>query len=190
MARSFGSENSRRTALDDGRRNCRTVDVGERLGCENDRGIFLAKRLQPLPQLTSKFPVIKREPPFIDDEQGWPAVEPSLNAMEQIRKDGWRNRRPNQPICLKDLNGAFAQTLELCIKKSAVWPTEAVGLERALKHIRLKKRTKTRQGSFRNWRGGQGGQCRPEMLPCFRRDFDSLAAEDRADPVCRPSTLG
>ena len=102
------------------------------MGCENDRGILLAKRLQPLPQLPGKFPVIKREPPFIDDQERWPAVKPSLNAMEQIRKDGRRNRRTNQPVSLKHLNGAFSKTLELRVKKPAVWPTEAVGLKRAL----------------------------------------------------------
>ena len=111
------------------------------------RGVLLAKRLQPLPQLTSKFSVIKRQPAFIDDEQGWPAIKPSFNAMEQIGKDGRRNRRTNQPIGLKDLNGAFAKTLEFCIEQPAVWPTEAIGLESALQHIRLKKRHKGPSGS-------------------------------------------
>jgi hypothetical protein len=27
------------------------------------------------------------------------------------------------------------------------------------------------------------------MLPCFRRDFDSFAAKDRANPLRGPSTL-
>src|ERR1700750_2576614 len=39
--------NSRRTALDDGRGARRHVRVRERLGGENNRGILLAKRLQP-----------------------------------------------------------------------------------------------------------------------------------------------
>src|SRR6185503_9541250 len=98
-------------------------------------------------------------------------------------------RRTDQPIGLKDLNGAFAKTLELRIKKAAVWPTKAIGLESALEHIRLKKSTKARQGPLRDWCGGKRSQCRPEMILCFRHDFDSLAAEDRADPFSRPGTL-
>src|SRR6516164_641815 len=62
-------QNSGRTALDDGRRNRRAIDVGKRLGSEDDGSVFLAKGLQPLTQLTSKFLIIKRQPPLIDDEQ-------------------------------------------------------------------------------------------------------------------------
>ena len=160
------------------------------MGSEDDGSILLAKRLQPLTQLTGKFLVIERQPPFIDDEQGWPAIKPSFNAMEQIGKDGRRDRRTDQPIGLKDLDGAFAKTLELCIKQPAIGPPEAIGLEGALQHIRLKKRTKTRQGPLLDRRRSQRGQCRPKMLLGFRRDFDPLAAEDRADPVCCPCTLG
>src|SRR6266851_8054101 len=38
------------TTLDDRRRDRRAVDIRERLGSENDRGILLAQRLQPLAQ--------------------------------------------------------------------------------------------------------------------------------------------
>ena len=81
--------------------------------------------------------------------------------MKQICKNCGRHGGPNQAIRLKDLNGAFAKTLKLCIKQPAVWTTEAIGLESALEYIRLKKRTKTRQGPLRNWRRGQRGQRRP-----------------------------
>src|SRR6185312_4777875 len=141
-------------------------------------------------QLTGKFPVIKREPPFVNDEQSRAAVKPPLNAMEQIRKDSWRNRRANQSIGLKDLNRAFAKTFELGIIFTAARSTETIGLKSTLEHIRLKKSTKARQGPLRNRRGGKRGQRRPKMLPCIRRDFDPLAAKDRADPVCRPRALG
>ena len=141
-----GQQNPRRTALDDRRRDRRAVDIRKRLGSEDDGSILLAKGLQPLTQLTSKFLVIKRQPPFIDDEQGWPAIKPSFNAVEQIGKDGRRDRRTNQSVGLKDLDGAFAKALEFRIKQPAIGPTEAIGLESALQYIRLKKNAKAGQG--------------------------------------------
>src|SRR5262249_10154498 len=102
-----GQQDPRRAAFDDGRRNCGAVDIGKRLGGKDDGRILLAKGFQPLAQLTSKLPVIKREPPFIDDEQSWPAVKPSFNAVEQIGKDGGRNRCTNQSVGFKGLDGAL-----------------------------------------------------------------------------------
>jgi hypothetical protein len=121
-------QDPRRTALDDGRRNRGAVDISKRLGGEDDGSILLAKGFQPLTQLTSKFFVIKREPPFIDDEQSWPAIKASFNAMEQIGKDGRRNRSPDQSVSFKDLDGAFAKTLEFRIKEPAIGPSEGGGV--------------------------------------------------------------
>src|SRR5712664_2173657 len=89
--------------------------------------------------------IIKRQPPFIDDEQSWPAIKPSFNAVEQIGKNGRRDRRTDQPIGFKDLDGAFAKTLEFRIKQPAIWPAKAIRLESALQRIRLKKSAKARQ---------------------------------------------
>ena len=47
-------EEPRRAALDDGGRDGAAVDVGERLGGEDDGGVLLAQRLQPLAQLRGK----------------------------------------------------------------------------------------------------------------------------------------
>src|SRR3546814_6666639 len=41
-------------ALDDGRRDRRAVDVGERLRGEDDAGVLLAQRLEPLAKLACK----------------------------------------------------------------------------------------------------------------------------------------
>lgn len=94
--------------------------------------------------MTGKFFVIKRQPPFIDDQKSGPAVKPSFNAVEQIGKDGRRDCRTNQSVGLKDLDGAFAKTLEFRIKQPAIRSPEAIRLESALQRIRLKKNTKTR----------------------------------------------
>ena len=95
--------------------------------------------------MTSKFLIIKREPPFIDDEQSWPAIKASFNAVEQIGKDGRRDCRTNQSVGLKDLDGAIAKALEFRIKEPAIRPSQALGLQRTLQHIRLKKDAKTGQ---------------------------------------------
>jgi hypothetical protein len=87
--------------------------------------------------LTGKFLIVERQPPFIDDEQSRSAIEPSFNAMKQIGQDGRRDGCTDQPIGFKDLDGAFAETFELRIKKPAIRSPKAVGLEGALQHIRL-----------------------------------------------------
>ena len=65
--------------------------------------------------------------------------------MEQIGKNGRRDRGPDQAVSFKDLDGALAKTLEFRVKKPAIRPPKAIGLESALQHVRLKKNTKTRQ---------------------------------------------
>ena len=47
-------EDPRRAALDDRRRDRAVVDVGERLGGEDDGGVLLAQRLQPFAQLARR----------------------------------------------------------------------------------------------------------------------------------------
>ena len=47
-------EDARRAALDDRRRDGAAVDVGERLGGEDDAGVLLAQRLQPFAQLAGE----------------------------------------------------------------------------------------------------------------------------------------
>src|SRR5215475_10954381 len=98
MARSFGSR------IRVGRLSMIAGDIRERLGGKNDRGIFLAQRLQPLTQLAGKFLIIKRKPAFIDDEQSWSTIEPYFNAVEQIGQDSRRDRSADQPVGLKDLD--------------------------------------------------------------------------------------
>ena len=47
-------EQPRRAALDDGGRDRGAVDIGERLGGEDDGGVLLAQRLQPFAQLAGE----------------------------------------------------------------------------------------------------------------------------------------
>jgi hypothetical protein len=68
IARSFGSR-SRLAALDDGGRDGRAVDVGERLRGEDDAGVLLAQRLQPFAELAGEALVVEREPALVDDER-------------------------------------------------------------------------------------------------------------------------
>ena len=129
MARSFGS-NSRVGQLSMIAGAIAEPSISDkRLGGEDDGRILLAKRLQPLPQLAGKILVVERQPAFIDDEQRWPAVKPSFDAMEQIGKHGRRGRRADQPFGLKDLDRGFAKALELGIKQPAIGPAEAIGLQ-------------------------------------------------------------
>ena len=82
----------------------RAVDVGERLGCEDDRGVLLAQGLQPFPDLAGEAAVVEREPALVDDEKGRPAVEPVLDPVKEIGKDGRRRAGTNQALGLEGLN--------------------------------------------------------------------------------------
>mgnify|MGYP001488885894 CR=1 FL=1 len=78
-------------ALDDGRRDRRTVDIAKALGGENDRGVLLPERLQPLAELTGEALVIERQPALVDDDERRRAVEAVLDSVEEIGQD--RGRR-------------------------------------------------------------------------------------------------
>ena len=100
-------EEPRRAALDDRGRDRRAIDIGERLGGEDDARILLPQRLQPFAELPGEAGVVEREPAFVDDEQGRPAVEPVADAVEEIGEHGGRragadqalpSRRPGRPL--------------------------------------------------------------------------------------------
>src|SRR3546814_18118067 len=61
-------------ALDDSGRDGRPVDVGKRLGSEDDRRVLLAQRLQPLTELAGEALVVEREPALVDDDECGAAV--------------------------------------------------------------------------------------------------------------------
>src|SRR3546814_6424990 len=71
-------------ALDDGRRDRRAVDVGERLRGEDDAGVLLAQRLEPLAKLACKALVVEREPAFIDNQQRRSPVEAVFDAGDTV----------------------------------------------------------------------------------------------------------
>ena len=83
-----GQEDAGRAALDDGGRDGAAIDVGERLGGEDDGGVLLAQRLQPLAQLRGEAAIVEREPALVDDEQRRPAIEAPFDAMEEIGEHG------------------------------------------------------------------------------------------------------
>ena len=55
---------------------------------EDDGGVLLPQRLQPLPHLAGKALVVQRQPTFVDDQQRRPAVEAVFDAkrFEDTRK--------------------------------------------------------------------------------------------------------
>src|SRR3546814_18177079 len=80
-------------ALDDGRRDRRAVDVGERLRGEDDAGVLLAQRLEPLAKLACKALVVEREAAFIDNQQRRSPVGAVFDAVEEVGGDGRRDRK-------------------------------------------------------------------------------------------------
>ena len=103
------------------------------------RGILLAQRLQPFAQLPGKAFVVERKPAFVDDQQRRPAVEPALDAMEEIGQHRGRGRGSDQPLGLKGLDFGLSEPLGLGIEQAAVGTAEAIGLQRALQRLRLQQ---------------------------------------------------
>ena len=96
-------EDARRAALDDGRRDVAAVDVGERLRGEDDGGVLLAQRLQPLAELLGEGRIVEHQPALVDDEQasagrrGGPRCDGrdrSARRAPRRRRSGPRSRTP------------------------------------------------------------------------------------------------
>ena len=132
IARSFGRKKPRRAALDDGGRDGAAVDIGQRLRGEDDGGVLLAQRLQPLAQLRGEARVVEREPALVDDQQRRPAVEAAFDAMEEIGEHGGRRAGADQALGLEGLHRGLAEPLGLGVEQPAVRTADAIGLQRLL----------------------------------------------------------
>src|SRR3546814_20710128 len=75
-------------ALDDSGRDGRPVDVGKRLGSEDDRRVLLAQRLQPLTELAGEALDVEREPALVDDAECGAAVEAIFDPVAEIGEHG------------------------------------------------------------------------------------------------------
>ena len=83
--------------------------------------------------------VVESEPALIDDQQRGPAVEPVLDAVEQVGQHCGRGVRANQPLGLERLHIGLAETLGLGVEQSAPRTTDRVGLQRLLQRIGLQE---------------------------------------------------
>ena len=93
----------RRAAFDDGGRDIAAVNVRERLRGEDDGSVLLPECLQPFAELIGEPLIIERQPALVDDEQGWPTIEPVADPMKQIGQDGRRSPSADQPLDLEGL---------------------------------------------------------------------------------------
>ena len=96
-----------------------TVDVGQRLRGEDDGGVLLPQRLQPLAKLAGEALVVEGQPAFVDDQQRRPAVEPAFDAMEEIGEHGGRGAGADQPLGLERLHRGVAKPLGLGVEQTA-----------------------------------------------------------------------
>ena len=114
-----------RAALDDRRRDDAAVDVGERLGGEDDAGILLPERLQPFAKLAGEARIVEGEPALVDDEQGRPTVEAILDAVEQIGEHRRRGAGADQALGLEGLDVGLAEALGFGIEQPAPGAADA-----------------------------------------------------------------
>src|SRR5271165_781726 len=147
--------------LDDRGRDGRTVDVGERLGGEDDARILLPQRLQPFPELSGEAGVVEGEPALVDDEQSRPTVEPVADAAEEIGKHGGRRARADQPFRLEGLDVPFAEPLDLRVQQPAPRSCYGIGLERLLQSVRLQEHGEAGDCPLRARRRGERSEGGP-----------------------------
>ena len=185
----IGEEEARRTALDDGRRDRRAVDVGQRLGGEDHRSVLLAQGLEPFAQLAGEALVVEGQPPFVDDQQGRATVEAVLDAVEEVGEDGRRGAGPNEPFGLESLDFGFAQTLGFGVQQPPPRATHGVGRQCLLEGIGLQQDAEAGDGPLGDRGRGEGGQGRPQMLLQFRGDGHRLPSEEGRDPLRGPGAL-
>jgi hypothetical protein len=61
--------------------------------------------------------VVEREPAFVDDEQRRRAVEPALDAVEEIGEHGGGRARADQPLGLERLHRRLAEMFGLGVEQ-------------------------------------------------------------------------
>ena len=144
-----GQEDAGRAAFDDRGRDAAGLDVGEALGREHHAGVFLAQRLQPFAELGGEGGAVEHQPAFVDDDQRGCAVEPALDAVEQVRQHGGRGGAAGQALSLERLEIGVPKPLGFGVEQLAVWPADAIGAECLLQVLRLKQDRQARQRPFR-----------------------------------------
>jgi hypothetical protein len=87
------------------------LDVGERLRGDDDRRVLFAQCFQPLPNLPRETRFVEREPPFIDDEERRPSLEPVFDAVEVIGENGERRTPADEAFRLEHLHIGRAKPL-------------------------------------------------------------------------------
>ncbi len=71
-------------ALDDRGRDAGVLDVREALRGEDDADVLLAQRLEPLADARGEHRIVQEQPGLIENQQGRCAIEPLVEAREQI----------------------------------------------------------------------------------------------------------
>src|SRR6185295_18182461 len=77
-------QDTRRTTLEEYLPVRRLVELREALCDENDRGVLLAQRQEPLPDPLREGRLHQRQPCLLNDDQGRRAGEPLLHPMEEV----------------------------------------------------------------------------------------------------------
>ena len=175
-----------RAALDDRRRDCRAVDVGERLGGEDDARILLAECLQPFPKLFGEAAVVEGEPAFVDDEQGWTPVEPIADAVEEVGENRGRGAGADKALGLEGLDVGLAEAFRLGVEQPSPGSADGVRLQGLFQRVGLQENREARDGPLGKRSGGERSQRRPQMLLEFGSDGHRFAGEQCRDPLGRP----
>ena len=103
------------------------------------RSVFSHSRSWP-----AKPSIVEGEPAFVDDEQGRAAVEPVLDAVEEIGEHGGRGAGADQPFGLEGLDVGLAEPLGLGVEQPAAGAADAIGLQRLLQRVGLQQHRRGR----------------------------------------------
>ena len=179
-----------RAGFDDGRGDRAAIDIGERLGREDDARVLLAQRLQPFLQLRAKGRIVQRQPPLVDEDQCRRPGQAALDPVEEVGQYGRCRGSADQPLGLEGLDVRIPKRLGLGVEQPAPGSVERVGLQCLLQVRRLQDDGEPGQASLLDRGRGEAGERRPDMVAGGRADLDPLAAEQPGDPGSGPDPLG
>ena len=166
-----GQEDARRAALDQGRRDGRALDVGERLGGEHHGHVLLAQGLQPLADAGREQRVVEERPGLVEDQERRPAVEARLQPVEQVGKHRRDERLVRHQLFHLDVQHVgLGELLGGSIEETAIGTFQRVGGESRHQRVRLDEDGEAREGALLPGGGRQALQRRPDRVLHVGRD--------------------
>ena len=147
---------------------------------------FFRERLQPFADARREQWIVEKHPGFIEHQQRRPAIEASLEAMEQIGQHRQHQRLDlHQAVHLEVHDIAQRQRVRGAVQQPAVGAFQRVGVQRLAQLVGLHQHREAGQRALGRRRRCQALQRGPDGVLHIRRDGDLLVGEQPQHPIER-----